>query len=69
MLLAIYDVAGRRVCTLVDGVRDAGVYRVWWHGRDDENKSLPSGVYVCRLEAGGKVLSKKIVRISTKEVR
>jgi len=44
--LTVYDLLGRQVCTLVDGVRDAGVHRVVFDGSD-----LSSGVYFCRLSA------------------
>jgi hypothetical protein len=54
--LAIHDVRGRRVALLVDGELDAG-----WHARDWRADGLPSGVYLARLEAGGAVLSRKLV--------
>jgi len=45
--LAVYDVSGRKVVTLVDGYRDAGVHEVTFDG-----SGLASGVYLYRLEAG-----------------
>lgn len=48
--LAVYDVAGRRVCTLLSGDRAAGELRVSWDGRDDTGSALPSGVYLARIE-------------------
>jgi Tol biopolymer transport system component len=50
--LRIYDVAGRLVRGLPDGIRETGSHEVFWDGRDDRGESLPSGVYFCRLEAG-----------------
>ena len=47
--LAIYDVAGRRVATLVDGVLSAGGHAFAWDGRDDEGRPQPAGVYFYRL--------------------
>ncbi len=47
--LAIYDVNGRLVRTLVDGNRVAGVHEVTWDGMDDAGRAVASGVYVCRL--------------------
>ncbi len=44
--LAIYDVLGREVAVLTDGVLDAGPHEVTFDGSD-----LPSGVYLWRLEA------------------
>ena len=51
--LAIFDPAGRRVATPLDGTAPAGVTRVRWDGRDDAGKSLPSGVYFARVESEG----------------
>ncbi len=45
--LRIYDTAGRLVSTLVNGYREAGSHEVTFDGT-----SLPSGVYLYRLEAG-----------------
>ena len=43
--LVVYDVLGRQVRVLVDGVREAGVHEVVF-----EATSLPSGTYLYRLE-------------------
>jgi alpha-amylase len=53
--LSIHDVAGREVALLREGRQDAGLHQLDWNGRDDAGRSLPSGVYLARLnpEAGG----------------
>ncbi len=48
--LAVYDVAGRHVATLVDGYRSADSYQVAWEGKDDAGNNLATGVYFYRLE-------------------
>ena len=48
--LKVYDVLGREVVTLVDGVKVPGTYAVEWDGRDGAARLMPSGVYVYRLE-------------------
>jgi len=45
--VVIYDVLGREVARLVDGEMSAGYHRIVWNATH-----LPSGVYVCRFEAG-----------------
>jgi len=51
--LAIYDVLGRRVRTLIDGKRQgAGPHAVDWNGTNDAGRSVASGVYLYRLRAG-----------------
>ncbi|HKQ57603.1 MAG TPA: putative Ig domain-containing protein, partial [Candidatus Eisenbacteria bacterium] len=51
--LMIYGVDGRRVRTLVQETREAGMYRERWDGRDDGGHGSPSGVYYARLLANG----------------
>ena len=48
--LAVYDVNGRRVRVLSEGMRAAGVGDVEWDGRDGSGALVPSGVYFYRLE-------------------
>jgi hypothetical protein len=45
--LVVYDAMGREVRRLVDGLQGAGVHEVTF-----DAASLPSGVYIYRLEAG-----------------
>jgi hypothetical protein len=51
--LAVFDLAGRLVRTLVDGDRPAGADGVMWDGCDASGRGLASGTYFARLEAGG----------------
>jgi hypothetical protein len=51
--LAIYNVAGRLVRTLVDGEVGTGHRTVVWDGRDDRGVEVDSGVYFCLMEADG----------------
>jgi len=61
--IAIYDVAGRLVKTLVDDVRLAGRHSAAWDGRDERGVEAASGVYFVRLVAGGRVQTQKLVLI------
>jgi len=53
--LRLYDAAGRRVRTLVEGSRSAGRHEVAWDGRDDAGRALAAGLYFCRLASGDTV--------------
>jgi predicted extracellular nuclease len=53
--LRVFDVLGREVTTLVDGVRSAGRHSVRFHAAH-----LSSGMYVCRLTAGGMMKEMKL---------
>ncbi len=59
--LSVFDVQGRRVATLVDGPVPAGFRTFTWHGVDDTGHRVGSGVYFCRLEAGGEVFTSKML--------
>jgi hypothetical protein len=50
--LAVYDVAGRRVAVLFDGVKEPGDHDAVWDGRDARGRRLPSGIYFVRLSSG-----------------
>jgi subtilisin-like proprotein convertase family protein len=51
--LEIFDILGRKVATLINGMRTAGTYNVIWDGNNDFGNLLSSGVYFYRLEATG----------------
>jgi hypothetical protein len=59
--LVIYDAAGRRVRSLVDGWQPAGHGRVPWDGRDALGQPAAAGVYFYRLDAGGHVAARRMV--------
>lgn len=50
--LSVFDLMGRRVATLVEGRRAAGVHQVQWQGRGADDALLASGLYLVRLTAG-----------------
>jgi hypothetical protein len=60
--LGIYDVAGRRLKTLVQEGLAAGSYAADWDGRDDGGNPVPSGIYFARLRAGAEEKRLKLVR-------
>ncbi|MGH7644289.1 MAG: S8 family serine peptidase, partial [Gemmatimonadales bacterium] len=51
--LALYDVRGRRVRTLVDEARAAGIHRALWDGRDQWGARAGAGIYLASVEAAG----------------
>ncbi len=59
--LAVYDILGRRVATLVDGIREAGWHEVVWNGQDERGAMLASGVYLYRFQAGDVARTGKMV--------
>ncbi|MCK6561899.1 T9SS type A sorting domain-containing protein [candidate division KSB1 bacterium] len=50
--LALYNAVGQKVNMLISGERqNAGDHHLNWNGQDQHGALLPSGVYLCRLEA------------------
>ncbi len=49
--LEVFDLLGRRIAVLDDGMRSAGTHEVSWNGRDAAGRPVPSGLFVVRLVA------------------
>ncbi|RJP77475.1 MAG: T9SS C-terminal target domain-containing protein, partial [Candidatus Zixiibacteriota bacterium] len=57
--VTVFDVRGREVARLADGLwLEAGVHTLSWDG-----SALPSGLYFCRLQAGGAVRTIKMMLV------
>jgi hypothetical protein len=59
--LAVYDLRGRLVRTLVSGTVGGGRHAATWDGRDGRGRAVPSGVYFVRLEVGGEARGRKLL--------
>jgi hypothetical protein len=60
MRLEVFDVAGRRVATLIDGVRIPGEYRQPWERVNSSGRRVARGIYVVRLSTVDAVVSRKV---------
>lgn len=59
--LALYDLRGRRVLTLVDGeVLNAGLHEAAWKGRDATGQVVAAGVYLCRLKTSSGIRHRRL---------
>jgi hypothetical protein len=59
--LALFDVAGRRLKTLLDGPIAAGVHVLPMSPVDDAGSRLASGLYLLRLDADGRSLTRRVL--------
>ena len=59
--LAIYDIAGHRVATLVDGFQEAGQREMTWSPSQTGGHALSAGVYLVELIAGSERRVGKLV--------
>jgi hypothetical protein len=61
--LTIYDLLGRHIATLTDGVRAAGGHSITWEGLDEEGQAVSPGIYILSLRSGESIHTGKIVLI------
>jgi len=58
--IAIFDLRGRRMRTLIDGFLEPGEYAVDWDGLADSREPATSGIYVYSVTIGGFKTSGKV---------
>jgi hypothetical protein len=61
--LGVWDLSGRQVAVLADGIQTSGGHRVEWNGLDRQGDPVPCGSYLLRLEAGGRIETCRIIRL------
>jgi hypothetical protein len=59
--LAVLDVTGRPVRMLAATHQQTGAHRALWDGRDELGRTVPDGVYFCKLRAGDENRTVKLV--------
>ena len=61
--LAVYDITGRQIRILYNGLLDQGNYSFKWNGQNENRKSVASGMYIYLLRSGDVVLTRKMTLI------
>jgi flagellar hook assembly protein FlgD len=59
--IAIYDMMGRQVKTLVNGIQSAGHKSVQWNSTNNQGKPVSAGVYLYKIQVGDFVDTKKMI--------
>jgi len=60
--LNIYDISGRLVRRLDNGIRNAGMHSIIWDGRDNFGNIVSNGLYIYRLDSDQNIsISNKII--------
>ncbi|MBI5216322.1 MAG: T9SS type A sorting domain-containing protein [Ignavibacteriae bacterium] len=59
--VAVFDVLGRKVATLMNGSKPAGYYTVDWNGLDNQGFSMPTGTYIVRMKSEEFSATRKIL--------
>ena len=60
---SIYNVLGQKVKTLLNDMRYAGVYNVYWDGKNNKDQLAPSGVYLCMIKTAEGMSFRRIILI------
>ena len=58
--VAIYNMMGQKVSTLVNGFQENGSYNIEWNGVDNAGAALASGIYLVKLTTEYGVLTNKV---------
>ena len=58
--ISIFNLVGQTVRVFQEEFQPAGEQDVKWHGKDEQGYALPSGIYVCRIQAGEYMQSLKL---------
>ena len=55
----VFDVNGRKIRSLYNGIQIPGQHEVRWDAKDDHGRSMSSGVYLFNVNVGGKTQTAK----------
>ncbi len=58
--LAVFNILGQKVITLVEGVQAAGYHTVIWNGKNASGNDIASGVYFYRIQFGDETQIKRM---------
>jgi hypothetical protein len=61
--LGVYDLAGRRLVTLLSAVVPAGEYTKYWNGVDAGGNRSRSGVYFYKLKVGDRLITTRAIML------
>jgi hypothetical protein len=63
VMIEVFDILGRRVTVLANGIIDAGYHSIVWNGRNQNSETISSGVYFYRITAGNYVKTRRMLML------
>jgi len=63
VVVKVFDMTGRLVATVANEDMAAANHTIIWDGTDSSGIQVGAGVYFCRLEAAGQVLTQKMLKV------
>ncbi len=61
--ITVYNLSGRKIKTLINEVKEPGIYYLLWNARDEKGNEIGQGVYFVKIKTEGKGEIKKFVKI------
>ncbi|MCK5052306.1 MAG: chitobiase/beta-hexosaminidase C-terminal domain-containing protein [Candidatus Cloacimonetes bacterium] len=61
--LKVYNIKGQVVKTLIEGEQLAGSYETVWNGKDNNEKSVSTGIYFYKLSTKNKTIMRKMLML------
>jgi flagellar hook assembly protein FlgD len=61
--LAVYNIAGQKIKTLVKEAQNVGTHNATWNGQDESGKPVSAGIYIYRLQTGNGCRTRKMTVI------
>lgn len=61
--IAIFNLLGQQICTLVDQPHSAGNYQITWNGRDAAGNVTAAGVYIYQMRTPSRQLTRRMLKL------
>ena len=61
--IGVYDIRGRRVARLFEGLMGPGEHALTWNGRIEAGRTAPAGIYIVRVVTGREQRAQKLTLI------
>ena len=61
--ITIYDIMGKKVCTIVNVLQSAGHKSIIWNAKDDYGIGVSAGLYIFQVQAGDFIQTKKMILV------
>ncbi|MDZ7721608.1 MAG: M1 family aminopeptidase [candidate division KSB1 bacterium] len=62
--VSVYNVLGERIRTLVNRLHLSDVYKISWDGTAGDGALVSSGLYILKMQAGDRTLSRKFILVN-----
>ena len=62
--IGVFDIAGRQMRVLAEGVQPAGRHNVTWDGRDDSGAQVRKGMYFVRIQIGDQARQVRVTSVN-----